>query len=155
MPLWFWQSVVAMLLLVPAWLAIPFFERNYHVPGQVFLVWYMPGMYLGVLAWCMDQQHLRSAIWPGAGVACALALVGLLCGAVANVTLFGAVGNAPNPGVPVAIANVACLGVFAASVLLPKVLPKYFKVVSAEPLQLFGVVLVIAGAAFIAAGGKK
>ncbi len=64
--------------------------------------------------------------------------------------LFTAVTIAPNPGLPVAIANLTSLTTFAAAILLAKVLPAHF---SADPVSikaLGGIVLIVIGAGLIA-----
>ena len=40
---WLFQSLVSTVLLVPAWLSVGFFGKNYGVRPDVFMVWYLAG----------------------------------------------------------------------------------------------------------------
>lgn len=144
---WFAQSVVSVLFLIPAWLAIGFFDRNYQVRADVFLIWY----FLGVAATsAFFVGTPLNAIVPSGRIVGGLLLVGLTVGGVANVLLFRAVAAAPNPGLAVAISNVASAGVFVAAVLLARWVPNYFGAVKADGWAFLGVVLTIVGASLIA-----
>jgi hypothetical protein len=144
---WLLESFVAMLLLVPAWLAIGFFDRNFGAKGDVFVIWYC----LGIVTAAVAYKGSLSAVVPSVKVAGAIYLIGLTIGAAANILLFRAAGNAPNPGLAVAISNVAAVGVFLAALLLARYLPKYFATPRSDGWSLLGVLLVSIGAAIIAA----
>jgi protein involved in polysaccharide export with SLBB domain len=136
-----------MLCLIPAWLAIGFFNRNYQVGSDVFLIWYFLGI---VIASAFLRGQSLNAIIPSWKIVGTILLVGLTFGAVSNILLFRAVATAPNPGLPVAIANVASVGVFLAAAVLSRWAPKYFNVVKIDGVALVGVALVVAGASLIA-----
>ena len=143
---WFPQSIIAMLLLIPAWLAIGFFDRNYAVRSDVFLIWY----FLGVAITSFLGIRSIDALVPSAKLDSLMLLVGLTIGAFANILLYRAVAGAPNPGLPVAIANVASIGVFLTAALLGRLAPRYFDPVQVDGWSLTGVILTVAGASIIA-----
>jgi len=144
---WLGQSVIAMLCLIPAWLAIGFFDRNYQVRPDVFLIWYFLG--IAVTSVLFGGSSLN-AIVPSGKLVGVILLIGLTIGAIANILLFRAVAGAPNPGLPVAIANVASVGVFFAASLLSRWAPSYFNSVKTDSWSFLGVVLTVIGASLIA-----
>ena len=144
---WFTQSVVAMLCLIPAWLAIGFFSKNYQVKPEIFLVWYFLGVIVSSVFF--GGSSLR-VIMPSTMIVVAIVLVGLVLGAGANILLFKAVAGAPNPGLPVAIANVASVGVFFVAALLSRWAPAHFNPVKVDGWSLLGLVFTIMGASIIA-----
>jgi hypothetical protein len=139
--------MVAMLLLIPVWLAIGFFDRNFRVSSDVFVFWY----FLGVAATSafFGRAPLASLV-PSWKIAVVLLLFGLTVGGLANIALFRAVSAAPNPGLPVAIANAAAIGVFIAAAMLSSLLPKYFDAVKTDLWTLVGVLFTVIGTAIIA-----
>lgn len=145
---WLGQSLIALLCLVPAWLAIGFFDRNYHVRPDIFLIWYMLGIALGSALFGRGGSSL-GAIVPSWRIVGAMLLVGLTLGTTANVLLFRAVGSAPNPGLPVALSNAASIGVFLAAALLAQWAPTYFSAVKTDGWSFLGVALTVIGAALI------
>ena len=144
---WLGQSVIAMLCLIPAWLAIGFFDRNYQVRPDVFLIWYFLG--IAVTSVLFGGSPLN-AIVPSGKLVGAMLLIGLTIGAIANILLFRAVVGAPNPGLPVAIANVASIGVFLIAALLSRWAPSYFNSVKTDGWSFLGVILTVIGASLIA-----
>lgn len=144
---WFGQSLIAMLCLIPAWLAIGFFDRNYQVSPNIFLIWYFLGCIITSILFGGSPLKAIVPSWKTAGV---MLLIGLTIGAIANILIFRAVTSAPNPGLPVAIANVASVGVFLAAGLLSWLAPKYFGYVKTDILAFLGVVLTVIGASLIA-----
>lgn len=144
---WFSQSAIAMLCLVPAWLAIGFFDKNYHIRPDVFLVWYFLGI---VITTVLFRGSPLSSFAPSVKMVGVMLFIGFTIGAISNIMLFRAVASAPNPGLPVAIANVASVGVFFVAVLLARWAPTYFKAVKIDGWSLLGVLLTIAGVSIIA-----
>ncbi len=63
--------------------------------------------------------------------------------------LFVAVAQAPNPALPVAIANITTLTTYVAAFYLAVHLPKYFKAVEMNAQTFLGAALIIAGAALV------
>src|SRR5262245_15198567 len=124
---WWLKSIVSLALLTPAWLAIPFFQRNFKVEQQTFLVWYFLGVVIGTMVMIHMDGATLAMVLPSKGLVGAVLAFGIICGSVANSLLFRAVGEAPNPGLPVAIANGASALVFLASVILGSRLPRYFE----------------------------
>lgn len=143
---WFGQAMTATLFLIPGWLAIGFFERNFQVKPDVFLVWYALGM--AITATWLGESPLQALVtsWRVVGM---ILLVGFTVGGVANILLFQAVGRAPNPGLPVAIASAASVGVFLVGALLSVWLPRYFDSVKVDAWSLIGLVLTITGVSII------
>ena len=143
---WFWQSVIAMIFLVPAWRSIGFFNSNFQVRPEVFLTWFALG--IAIASGLFGAPSLGSLL-PSWRVACTILLLGLILGGVANIQIFRAVDSAPNPGLPVAIANVASVGVFIVAALLAKWMPDYFDHVKTDPWAFLGIFLTIIGATLI------
>lgn len=144
---WIVQSVVAMLCFVPVWLANGFLNRNYQIRPDVFLVWYL----LGVIVTTIIFGGLSfNIVAPSGKLVVTMLLFGLTTGAVANILLFRAVLNAPNPGLPLAIVNVTSIVVFFAAVLLFQLAPKYFNSAKIDVWSFLGVALTVIGASLIA-----
>lgn len=140
---WLWQSLFAMVLLVPAWLAIGFFDRNFHVRPDVFLVWYFLGsaVYGGVSSF--------ELLIPSWGAVVAVFGIGVFISGPANSAIFQAVIAAPNPGLPVAIGNAASVFVFLAAIGLYQIDKIHFSKVHADMWSFVGVMLVVVGVALI------
>lgn len=143
---WLTQSFTAMALLIPAWLAIGFFDRNYQIKPDIFIIWYFLGVGLNSL---LFGQSPMSAVFPSWKLILIILIIGFTVGGVANVALFSAVSKAPNPGLPVAIANVASVGVFFVAALLYRYLPNYFNSVKIDIWALVGLLLTVVGTAII------
>ena len=143
---WLAQASIAALCLVPTWLAIGFFKRNYGVSTDIFLVWYFVGV---IVATTVTGVSNGSSFVPQASVVGAIVLVGLTFGAAANILVFRAVASAPNPGMALAIVQTANVGVFFASIYLGRVLREYFDPSKADCISMLGTLLVIAGVTLI------
>jgi hypothetical protein len=144
---WLVQSVVSLACLIPVWLAVVFFERNYQVRPNVFLIWYFLGV---IMTSAIFGGAPLNAIVPSLKLVGAILLIGLTIGAIANILLFHAVAGAPNPGLPVAIANAASVGVFILAALLSRFVSGYFNSVKVDGWALLGVVLTVVGTSLIA-----
>lgn len=152
---WLLQSLIGLVFVTPAWLAIPFFKEQYGVQSSVFLVWYMVGcaimvaLYLAAISQNSGGSVAHTLV-PSWKTVAYIMLVGLVCGGIANIAIFSAVVNAPNPGMAVAVMNGAAALTYLCSVFLARFLPELF---SAPPFnwQVFmGIVLVGFGVALIA-----
>ena len=151
-PRWLWLSVFATICVVPTFLSIPYFARNFRVKPETFMAWYFAGASVGVGAWlCLAGRgsELFADRW---GVLGGITAIGLTFGTLANSSLFRAVALAPNPGMPPVIYSAASVVVFLASAALARHLPGYFNQVSTDPDRLLGILLAIAGL-FLTAGG--
>ena len=144
---WLSQSLIAAVLLIPAWLAIGFFDRNFQVKPEVFLVWYFPGI---IALSILFRQAPLKALAPSFGIVCAIVLMGLAIGGIANVLIFRAVANAPNPGLPLVLLNITNVGVYLVAAPLSQWLPEYFNTVKIDMWTFLGVVSVTVGASIIA-----
>ena len=148
---WLSQSLIAATLLIPAWLAIGFFDRNYQVKPDTFLIWYFPGIIaLSVLMLFRQSPSPLKALVPSFEIVCAILLIGLAIGGIANVLIFRAVVNAPNPGLPLVFLNITNVGVYLIAAPLSRWLPNYFNTVKIDMWTFLGVVLVTVGASIIA-----
>lgn len=143
---WVWQSVVSMLILSPIWVAIVFFDKNYQIKPNVFLIWY----FIGSIAYTAFLEGFSvKSLMPSLGIIFILLVTGLV-GGMANTLLFNAVASAPNPGLPVAIGNGASVGSFVLVVLLSRWVPNYFSESKVDIWAFVGILLTVAGVALIA-----
>ncbi len=147
---WFLQSVIAMILVVPAWLSITFYKKNFHVSAEIFLVWYFGAAAVGIVIFKAFSGVSLIEFFPAPSLVIGMLLIGLTLGAAANALLFSAVSVAPNPGLPIAISGTASVCVFLVSVVLGSFLPKYFSEVRFDWQAFVGVLLVVSGIALIA-----
>lgn len=143
---WLTQSIVATALVVPIWLAIGFLNRNFHVRPDVFLVWYSLGA--ATASACFSVGSLQALVPSWRSVAVVVG-IGLTAGAISNIAMYRAVASAPNPGLPVAIANGAAIGTFLGAVLLSRWFPAYFDSVRGDLRTFLGIVLTVFGGALI------
>ncbi len=143
---WLSQSFIAVILLTPPWLAMPFFSKNFGVSGSVFAVWYFLGAALSI-----GLVQGSVAFKPSVGVIAGIVAIGIVFGGVANSTLFSAVNAAPNPGIPIAISTVSSLTTFIAAVALFRLMPEYFAPAALDWKSFAGAILIIAGATLISA----
>lgn len=147
---WLWQSFVATAALVPVWIAVGFFNRNFHVPSAVFLVWYFFGT---ALCSALFGVPSLSSLVPSWGVVGAMLGIGFALGGIINISLFRAVEEASrvsNPGLPIAITNLVSVGVFLLVPVLARFAPKFFDPVRIDPVAFLGVVLCVVGASLVA-----
>ena len=146
---WLGQSFLAMALLVPTWLSINFFARNFNIKGEILLFWYMWGVIIGTGASFLFRRLAVADVIPHRLSVIAMLMLGLTFGAALNILLFSAVAQAPNPGVPIAISNVASVLVFISAALLAVWLPKYFSNIAFSPQHFLGVLLAVLGVVLI------
>ncbi len=123
---WVSKSLVSLGCLIPAWLAIGFFWKNYGVRAEVTMLWYFGGLILGSAASVPFAGIFKAVDFIPTVPLLAIALLGGTFGLVANLLLFQAIPLAPNPALPVAIANTSSLFVFVFSAALALLLPRYF-----------------------------
>lgn len=142
---WVWQSVVAMLILSPIWVAIGFFDKNYQVKSDVFLVWYF--LVVSMFPIFFGNLSAKSLMLPWK-ILFPVLIVGFF-GGVANILIFRAVAGAPNPGLPVAIGNGASIGSFLLVVLLSRLVPTHFNEVKFDAVSFLGIVLTFIGTAIV------
>ena len=147
MPTWLLQSFLAAALLVPVWLGIGFFDKNFQMKPEVFLVWYFLGVALASA--CFSVSSLKE-LAPSSPMIFVLFCFGVVAGGIANIAIFRAVVSAPNPGLPVAIANTASVGVFLLAALLSRFFPNYFSPVKVDITALMGIFLTVLGISLIA-----
>ena len=149
---WFTKSVLATVAIVPSFIAIPFFRKNFGVDPLVFVVWYFGGTALSIALYLSAAKGLQ-AVAPPLAVALGILAIGMVFGAFANGSLFQAVTLAPNPGLPPVVYATSSMFVFLLSALLANALPALFNPVSTELSRLAGLLLVLAGL-YLLAGGK-
>lgn len=149
---WFTKSILATVAIVPSFIAIPFFRKNFGVDPLVFLVWYFGGTALAI-ALFLGLARGPSAVLPQIPALLGILAIGIVFGAFANGSLFQAVSLAPNPGLPPVIYATSSVLVFVLSALLASTLPAFFNPVSTEPSRMAGLLLVLAGL-YLLAGGR-
>jgi hypothetical protein len=149
---WFTKSILATVAIVPSFIAIPFFRKNFGVDPLVFVVWYFGGTSLAI-ALFLGIGRGPSAVFPPFPALLGILAVGMLCGAFANGSLFQAVSLAPNPGLPPVVYATSSVLVFVLSALLASTLPALFNPVSTELSRVAGLLLVLAGL-YLLAGGR-
>ena len=99
MEVWFSKSIVATFFVVPAFIAIPFFNTRFGVDPLVFLVWYFIGTALSISLYFVVIGK-ASVLLPSVNLVLAFVAIGIAFGSIANGSLFQAVSIAPNPGIP-------------------------------------------------------
>ncbi|TSC59345.1 MAG: Uncharacterized protein G01um1014107_356 [Parcubacteria group bacterium Gr01-1014_107] len=145
-PSWIVQSFVVLLCAIPAWLAIGFFDRNFHVKSDIFLFWYMLGILIALASFKIMSSSITIPSWKVVG---AIMLIGLTIGAVSNILIFRAVANAPNPGLPLAITSTGSVGVFITALAFSRWAPNHFNPVKFDLLSFLGIVLAVIGVSLI------
>ncbi len=152
MEAWFVKSVLATVSIVPAFIAIPFFKFKFGIDPLVFLVWYFGATAVSIATYWGVTGRADELV-PPSPILLAIVAIGLLFGALANGSLFQAVGIAPNPGLPPVIYATSSIIIFFLSAVLASRFPGLFKPVSIELGRVAGIVLVLAGL-YLLAGGK-
>lgn len=146
-PQWLAQALIGMALIVPGWIAIPFFNRNFGIATDIFLAWYLLG---GVLGTVIFTRLPLVSFFPSTGSVSAIILLGILLCGLANLFIFRSVAAAPNPGLAVAIVNAASVIVFFFTAILAKSSPRFFDPVRIDATSLLGTTLTVIGAMLIA-----
>jgi len=149
---WFTKSLLATVAIVPSFIAIPFFRKNFGVDPLVFVIWYFGGTALSIALYLSMTRGLQ-AVAPQLPVLLGILAIGMIFGAFANGSLFQAVGLAPNPGLPPVVYATSSIFVFLLSALLASALPALFNPVTTELGRIVGLVLVLAGL-YLVAGGR-
>ena len=151
MELWLSKALVAMVAIVPAFLAIPFFRANYGVDPLVFLLWYFAGTTVSIALFFLASGRGQVLISDGWIVLIIIA-IGLTFGALANGLLFQSVGIAPSPGLPPVIYESASMLVFVFSVLLARLFPEFFTMPISDLGRFIGLIITVIGLYFVAGG---
>jgi hypothetical protein len=152
MSLWLVKSAIATVAVIPVFIAIPYFRRNFGVDPLVYLCWYFTAAAISVATYLSLSGRANELIMPGPGVVAAIIAIGLTLGAIANGALFQAVIAAPNPGLPPVIYATSSMVIFVISIFLANSFPQIFVPATSDPLRLAGIILVIGGL-FLLAGG--
>ena len=143
---WVWQSLSAMGLLIPFWIAVQFFGKNFGVSSELFLVFAS----LGTTAAIGVFVRLAGPVtMPPLWIIVSMIAIGLIIGGGANLLLMRSVANAPNPGLPLAIMNMLTIGVFLTSMVLARWLPNYFEAAKCDAWSFFGIALTVVGTSII------
>ena len=101
-----------------------------------------------------DSAYNRcSEVVPPVPVVLAVIAIGVIFGALANGTLFQAIGLAPNPGLPPVMYATSSMIVFFLSAVLASSFPALFKPVIVDAGRVVGIVMVLAGL-YLLAGGR-
>ncbi len=146
---WSTQATLGLAIVIPAWIAIGFFAKNFQVPAHIFIFWYFIGMLIGIPVFLLSAKFATPSDFQFGAPQFAIVLTGILFGAVANTLVFMAVNKAPNPGLPIAIAGSASVFVFFLTIVLAALFPKYFNPSTADPYHFLGLLLTLAGVVLI------
>lgn len=146
---WIWKSIIALIVIIPTWLSIGYFEKKYHIKAEVNMVWYFTGMTIGSTLAILYFNLAQPSDFKLSIPKLSILLMGLTLGAAANTLLFGSIPQAPNPGLPIGIVNTSSVFVFLISVALAKFIPEYFPLAKIDAWQLLGILLTIAGIGLI------
>jgi len=141
------MSLVGMLCITPSWLGIGFFQKNFGIRPEIFMIWYFIGVIAGSSCFLAAKGV---ALFMPTGVWLAVVLIGITFGSVANMLLFAATPLAPNQGLPAAIASFASVLVFVLSFGLYWLLPSYFTSVQVDAYRILGMFLAAAGVILMA-----
>lgn len=152
MEAWFVKSIIATVCIVPSFIAIPFFKFRYGVDPLVFLAWYFAATAVSIAGYIAVSGRAAELV-PPVPVIASVITIGLVFGALANGTLFQAIGLAPNPGLPPVMYATASMIVFFLSALLAGSFPALFKPVIVDTGRLIGIMMVLVGL-YLLAGGK-
>lgn len=154
---WFGKSAIALILLVPAWIAIHCYgERG--VKGEVTALCYGAGCALGMALWIFAVPGNRALAENFAAHRMLVAVmvgIGALLGAAIQALVYTAINESPNPGLPISVANASAVAVFVLTPILAKVLPAYFKKAEWNAMTMTGVLLTVVGTALIAIYGRR
>lgn len=147
---WLAKSLLSMLLIISAWLAVTFFNRNFQVRGETFFMIYSLGSIIGI-AMMVRPKDLTASI-PNI----AIFIFGFTIGTAINFLLFSAIPQAPagNAALPVAIQSSAIIFVYLGAYVLHLASPKYFGPIQIDIRYFYGMLLVLAGQ-FVIAWSKK
>lgn len=151
---WLPKALLSLAFVIPAWLSISFFEKAFHVRGEVTAIWYFLGTSLGTLGILyMGNLVSHTETIPPLKILLAIIGVGLIFGAPTNAFLFSAFASAPasgvNPAIPQAIQGSSFLFVFLLSYFLASQYPTYFSAVPFNAKHFLGIILTLAGMAFM------
>lgn len=152
MEAWFAKSILATVSIVPAFIAIPFFKFRYGVDPLVFLAWYFGATAISIAGYIAVSGRVAELV-PPVPVVLAVIAIGVIFGALANGTLFQAIGLAPNPGLPPVMYATSSMIVFFLSAVLASSFPALFKPVIVDAGRVVGIVMVLAGL-YLLAGGR-
>lgn len=155
---WLSKTLIATLLLVFAWMGLPYFAKNHGVRWEWFLMCYMFGIgvfmafYLGMVS----ATGVGAVGMPAIGVLIALTCFGALVGGVTNALIFNSLGGkVVNPGIPVAITSSAGIFVIFMTIGAARLWPDRFEAATIHPWTWAGVLLILAGLVLASLGQGK
>ena len=152
MEIWFSKSILATLCIVPSFIAVPFMKFRFGVDPLVFLAWYFGATSISIVVYLLICGRSEE-ILPPASVLAIIITIGAIFGALANGSLFQAIGLAPNPGLPPVMYATSSMIVFFLSVALAGTFPSLFKPVVADLGRFLGIGFILVGL-YLLAGGK-
>ena len=152
MEAWFAKSLLATVSIVPSFIAIPFFKFRYGVDPLIFLTWYFGATSLSIALYIWISGRAGELV-PEGPVLISILVIGAVFGALANGSLFQAIGLAPNPGLPPVMYATSSMLVFFLSIALAGSFPALFKPVVADLERVAGIGLILFGL-YLLAGGK-
>jgi len=141
---WFSQTVLASVLLIPCWLAIGFFAKNFGVLPTAFLGWFFVGVLGTTIA------HAGTSLMLPWGIVASIVAIGAFFGGPANILLFQAIESARIAALPLALGNVNHFGTYACAIILAAMLPTYFPPATFSWTAVAGIACMGVGATLIA-----
>ena len=139
---WIGMSVIAMFTIIPSWLSPGFFEKNFGVRPEIFMMWYFFWVSLGS---AFFLHHRGVPVVPPFVPWILMAGVSIAFGIVTNILVFTSVPLAPNPGLVQTIVGASSVGVFFSALILSRILPEYFNKIKFDGYDLLGMAIVITG----------
>ncbi|MDZ7611557.1 MAG: hypothetical protein U5L10_02235 [Candidatus Moranbacteria bacterium] len=143
---WFVKSIVAMFLMAPFFILTNAFGRLGYRPETMMFYWLL-AVAIGIAAWMAYNGEAR-ALLPDKCMS-TIFILGLVCGAVANILLIQAIVESFNPGLPVAIVGANSLVVFLVTPILAIIIPQYFQHVGFNWTAFIGIVMTVTGIGLI------
>lgn len=147
---WFGKSILAAFLFIVPFLSVNFFVRNFQLKPEVILIWYFVGLAIGSFGLLISFKLVKLSELSPTIPLIAVAILGLVFGSLPNILLYQALPMSPNPGLPMAIINIATVITFLAAIGLAQILPKWFVTGKFDWVHLCGIALTVIGVSLVA-----
>ena len=144
---WLGKSIVATLIFILLYLLVGIITRQYNMRPESFIAAYIIGAAVGIILWSIasGQTELLKPTIP----MIIIFILGATLGALANIYLIQAVAGGSNPGIAATIIGSCGVFVYIIGTIMAVVLPKYFKRMAFDWIDLLSVLLIFSGIAII------